>query len=64
MLVKIVGSAAPGNFGKQARTNLLGLYFMPGVLPGRILIEASGRGYPPLEKDRTIAGHTNINFDM
>jgi hypothetical protein len=63
MLVKIVGGTGT-NFGKEARTGPLGVYIMPGIKPERILIEASGGGFPPLEKDRTIRGNTNINFDM
>jgi hypothetical protein len=58
-MVKCVGG--PGNFGKTAHTNILGLYLIPNICPERTLIEASLPGRV-LEKDKTITGHTIINF--
>jgi hypothetical protein len=60
ILVKIVGGTI--NFGKEAHTNLVGLYLMTNIFPERILIEASGGGHTPVEKSKTITGHTIINF--
>jgi len=58
-MVKCVGG--PGNFGKTAHTNILGLYLIPNICPERTLIEASLPGRV-LEKNKTITGHTIINF--
>jgi len=60
-MVKCVGG--PGNFGKTAHTNLLGLYLIPNICAERTLIEASLPGRVQ-EKDKTVTGHTIINFEI
>jgi hypothetical protein len=60
--VQCVGG--PGNFGKKAFTNRLGLYLIANIIAERTLIEASLAGHAPVEKDKTITGHTIINFQI
>ena len=60
--VQCVGGA--GNFGKKAFTNRLGLYLIANIIAERTLIEASLAGHAPVEKDKTITGHTIINFQI
>jgi len=59
--VQCVGGSA--NFGKKAFTNAFGLYLIPNICPERTLIEASF-GSRVLEKNKTITGHTIINFQL
>jgi hypothetical protein len=61
-LVKIV-SGAGSNFGKSAVTNSAGRYKITGVIPEKIILEAS-LAYIPKEQMLTVSANTTVDFAL
>jgi hypothetical protein len=61
-LVKIVAGAG-SNFGKSAVTKSSGRYKIPGVIPEKIILEAS-LCYKPMEQMLTVSASTTVDFAL